>query len=82
MGYLPDPKTTTIFITACRLMRGGRRRNIIVETRPEFAVLRLQGTKTRHAIAWENIFDVAERRTAENIRLEQEKCTGPRDTTV
>jgi hypothetical protein len=71
MGYLPDPKTTTIFVTASSISINGRKRKIIVETRPEFAIVQLHGSKERYSLAWETIFETATKLDATNRNLEQ-----------
>ena len=70
MGYLPDPKTTTIFVTASTISLKGRKRKIIVETRPEFAIVHLHGSKERYPLAWETIFEAALTRDKGNRKLE------------
>ena len=82
MGYLVDPKTTIIFVTASPVLCGGRHRNIIVETRPEFAILKLRGTKTRYPLAWEAIFELAVKRDAANRRIERRAASEPRRARV
>jgi hypothetical protein len=70
MGYLPDRKTTTIFVTASTISLKGRKRKIIVETRPEFAIVHLHGSKERYPLAWETIFEAALTRDKRNRKLE------------
>ena len=78
MGYLRDPKTATIFVTASPILRNGRHRKIIVETRPEFAILKLHGIKTRYSLAWETIFELAVKQDAANRRIERRAAEQPR----
>jgi hypothetical protein len=78
MGYLRDPKTATIFVTASPILRNGRYRKIIVEIRPEFAILKLHGVKARCSLAWETIFEMAVKQDAVNRRLEGRAPEQPR----
>jgi hypothetical protein len=70
MGYLPDPKARTIFVTASTITLNGKCRKIVIECRPEFAIVQLQGTQPRYPLAWETIYEAAERHYAMNLRLE------------
>ena len=70
MGSLPERKARTIYVTGSFVMHNGRRRKVMLESRPEYAVLKLIGTKTQYPIAWEALFDVAAKHHAENVRVE------------
>ena len=72
MGYLPDRKARTIFITGSAVLRNGKRRNIVIESRPEFAIVKLCGTKTNYPLAWESIYEVAVQHHAANLSLESQ----------
>ncbi len=70
MGYIAEPKTTITFVTACKAVEDGRARNITLEIRPEFAILKLDGTRKRYPLAWERIFELARKLDVSNERRE------------
>jgi hypothetical protein len=71
MGYLPDRKTRTIFVTGSTVGKNGRPRTIIVESKPEYAIVQLDGDKDRFSIAWEMIYDMAMKHHAACLAAEQ-----------
>ncbi len=73
MGYLPERKARTIYVTGSSVLHNGRRRKLVLESRPEFAILKLVGTRTQYPIAWEAILELAEKHNAENLRVEARK---------
>jgi hypothetical protein len=77
MGYLPDRKTRTIFVTGSTLHKNGKTRAVILETMPEYAILRLDGDKERFSIAWEAVYEMAVKRDVDCLR-EEEKATRKR----
>jgi hypothetical protein len=72
MSYLVDRKTELKFKTATVVMERGKARPVVVESRPNYAVVGLAGSRKRFPISWEQVYSVAERNHIENIRLEQE----------
>ena len=70
MGYLPERKSRTIFVTGSTIAKDGKPRNIVIESRPEFAIVTLEGTKEQYPLAWEAIYEVAAKHDAANMRLE------------
>jgi hypothetical protein len=70
MGYLLERKTKTIFVTASSVNVNGKPREVVIESRPEFAIVQLIGSKERYPVAWEKIYDVAKEHHEENLRLE------------
>ncbi len=70
MSCLIERKSKTIFVTASTVRMDGKRRHIVIESRPEYAVVRLSGTKVQFPLSWENICDVARRHHEQNLRLE------------
>ena len=70
MGYLPERKARTIFVTGSTVLYNGKRRNVVIESKPEFAIVRLNGTKTNYPLAWESIYNVAVQHHATNLHLE------------
>jgi len=50
----------------------GKKRKIIIESRPTFAIVKQQGSRECFPISWEMIYEAAKRHHAENLRLEAE----------
>jgi hypothetical protein len=72
MSYLIEHKAQTVFVSASSVKENGKKRRIVIESRPEFAIVRLLGAKEQFPIAWEMIYEAAIRHHAENLRLEAE----------
>ena len=72
MGCLIEHKTQVIFVSASSVKENGKRRRIVIESRPEFAIVQLHGLRGRFPIAWVMIYEAAMRHHAENLRLEAE----------
>ena len=70
MGCLLERKAQVIFITASSVKENGKKQKVVIESRPEFAIVRLSGSRERFAIAWENIYEIAKKRHIETLRLE------------
>jgi hypothetical protein len=70
MGYLPDRKSKTIFITASTILDNGKQRKLVIESKPEFAIMRLDGTTTNYPLAWEKIYEIALKQHAANLLIE------------
>jgi hypothetical protein len=70
MGVLLERKTQVIFVTASSVEQNGKPREVIVESRPQYAVVQLNGSKEKYPIAWEMIYELAKERHTENLRLE------------
>jgi hypothetical protein len=70
MGVLLERKTQVIFITASSVEQNGKVREVIVESRPLYAVVQLNGSKEKYPVAWEMIYKLAKDRHVENLRLE------------
>ena len=70
MGVLLERKTQVIFVTASSVEQNGRAREVIVESRPQYAVVQLNGSKEKYPVAWEAIYELAKGRHTENLRLE------------
>ncbi len=73
---LSDRKTRLTFITNSCARYRGKDRSIVIEVFPDYAAVRLLGTRTRYEVSWRGVFDVAaeiyarrerERRKAERI---------------
>ena len=72
MAYLIEHKAQTLYVTASSVSENGKKRKIVVESRPEFAIVRLAGSRGEFPIAWKMIYEAAMRHHAENLRLEGE----------
>lgn len=59
MTYLRDRKRKLSFVTNSTARYRGKDRQIVVEVSPEYASVRLLGTRTRYEISWRGVFDVA-----------------------
>src|SRR5438270_2545713 len=71
MSYLVDRKMELIFRTASLVTDGGKARSVVIESRPNYAVVKLSGTQARYPISWEHIFHLAKARHDANLRLER-----------
>jgi len=45
MAYLIEHKAQTLYVTASSVSENGKKRKIVVESRPEFAIVRLAGAR-------------------------------------
>ncbi len=72
MAYLIERRAQVLYITASLMNDKGKRRKIVIESRPEYAVISLQGLKEQYPISWELIFEAAKRHHATNLRIEAE----------
>ena len=70
MAYLIEPKVQVLYITASLVKDKGKRRKIVIESRPEYAVITLQGLKEQFPISWEHLFEAARKHNTENLRVE------------
>ena len=59
MGVLLERKTQVIFVTASSVEQNGKPREVIVESRPQYAVVQLNGSKEKYPVAWEAIYELA-----------------------
>ena len=48
MGVLLERKTQVIFVTASSVEQNGKAREVIVESRPQYAVVQLNGSKEKY----------------------------------
>lgn len=70
MGVLLEPKTQIIFVTASSVEQNGKACEVIVESRPQYAIVQLNGSKEKYPVAWEMIYELAKEWHTENLRLE------------
>ena len=72
MSFLFEHKSQTIFVSASTVNENGKKRKIVIESRPTFAIVKPQGSRECLPITWEMIYEAAKRHHAENLRLEAE----------
>ena len=70
MAYLIERKAQVLYVTASVVDDKGKRRKIVIESRPEYAVISLQGRKEKYPISWEHLFRTAQQHLEYNLRLE------------
>jgi hypothetical protein len=70
MIFSPERRARLTYLTESQVSDGTTKRAIIVETRPQYAVLQLEGTDIRYGLAWERIFALAETNHERNLRFE------------
>ena len=72
MAYLIERKSRTIFVTATSIISNGKPREMIVESRPEYAVVQLSGIAQKFPVPWEEVYAAAKKRHEANLRLERQ----------
>ncbi len=72
MSYLIELKSETIYVTPVYIFWAGKPRKMAIESRPEYAVIRLSGTKETFPVPWDEVFQAAHKRHEVNIRREQQ----------
>ena len=70
MAFLIEDKAQVLYIAASSITENGKKHKIVIESRPEYAVISLQGRKEKYPISWENLFRAAQRHLEYNLRLE------------
>jgi hypothetical protein len=61
MTRLRQRKTKLEFITNATMRYRGRERDVVIEAFPDYAVIRLLGTRVRYEISWRGVHDQAAR---------------------
>ena len=59
MNFLFEYKSQTIFVSASTVNDNGKKRKIVIESRPTFAIVKPQGSRKCFPIAWEVIYEAA-----------------------
>jgi hypothetical protein len=70
MAYLIERKSQTIFVTASSIIARGKPREMVIESRPEYAVVQLSGMPEKFPVPWEEVYAAAKKRHEANLRLE------------
>jgi len=55
MAYLIERKEQVLYITESLVNHKGKRRKIVIESRPEYAAIQLQGLKEKSPVSWEHL---------------------------
>jgi hypothetical protein len=76
MTRLTARKTKLTFESADLVREQGRFREVVVEARPEYAILRLKGLRTGYSVPWSAIWSMAVK--AQLARDRAEKKAGKR----
>ena len=76
MAYLIERKSQTIFVTATSIVSNGKPREMIVESRPEYALVQLSGMQEKFPVPWEEVYAAAKKRHEANLRLEARALRG------
>lgn len=71
MAYLIERKSQTIFVTATSIIAKGKPREMIVESRPEYAVIQLAGVQEKFPVPWEEVYAAAKKRHEANLQIER-----------
>jgi len=71
MAYLIERKSQTIFVTATSIIVRGKPREMVIESRPEYAVVQLSGISGKFPVPWEEVYEAAKRRHEANLRVER-----------
>lgn len=72
MAYLIERKSQTIFVTSTSIIAKGRPREMVIESRPEYAVVQLSGMPEKFPVPWEEVYAAAKKRHEANLRLERQ----------
>jgi hypothetical protein len=72
MAYLIEQKSQTIFVTATSIIARGKPREMVIESRPEYAIVQLVGMPGRFPVPWEEVYAAAQKRHDANLRLERD----------
>jgi hypothetical protein len=70
MGCLIERQAQSIFVTASSVNENSKKRKIVIESRPEFAIVKLLGSKKCFPISWGMIYEAATRHNANNLKRE------------
>ena len=71
MAYLIERKSQTIFVTATSIIARGKPREMVIESRPEYAVVQLTGLPEKFPVPWEEVYAAAKKRHEANLRMER-----------
>ena len=70
MAYLIERKSQTIFVTGTSIIAHGKPREMVIESRPEYAVVQLSGIPEKYPVPWEEVYAAAKRRHEANLQIE------------
>jgi hypothetical protein len=72
MSYLIERKSQTIFVSATSIVARGKPREMMVECRPEYAVVQLASLPAKFPVPWEEVYETAKKRHNANLRIEKQ----------
>jgi len=81
MAYLIERKSQTIFVTGTSIIARGKPREMVIESRPEYAVIQLSGVQEKLPVPWEEVDAAAKKRHEANLRLERQALKKRRRST-
>jgi hypothetical protein len=81
MAYLIERKSRTIFFTGTSIIARGKPREMVIESRPEYAVVQLSGLSEKLLVPWEEVYAAAKKRHEANLRLERQAMQKAKRTT-
>ena len=71
MAYLIERKSQTIFVTGTSIIARGKPREMVIESRPEYAVVQLSGIAQKFPVPWEEVYAAAKKRHKANLQIER-----------
>jgi hypothetical protein len=71
MTRLSERRTRLVFTTANEVKSRGKYRCVVIEARPDYALVRLQGMRTSFPIAYDAIYHAAAKIAAARERAEK-----------
>lgn len=71
MAYMIERKSQTVFVTGTSIVVRGKPRKVVIESRPEYAVVRLAGLPQGFPVPWEEVYSAAKKRHEANLRIER-----------
>ena len=78
MAYLIERNSQTIFVTGTSIIARGKPREMVIESRPDYAVVQLSGLPEKFPVPWEEVYAAAKKRHEANLRLEARAASGRR----
>lgn len=61
MSRLRERKTKLKFITNATVRYRGKDRDVVIEARPDSAIIRLLGTRVKYEVPWRSVHDMGAR---------------------
>jgi hypothetical protein len=77
MSHLSQRKRKLTLVTNATVRYRSRQRAVIIEVHPDYAGVRLMGTRVRYQVSWRGVHDLAARIFAERARAEKKSRRKP-----